>query len=222
MFTIIIKEFIGQVKVQEYLEKNGTFSLYWGTAPTGRPHIAYFTPMTKIADFLKAGCDVTILFANLHAYLDNMKAPWELLQKRTEYYEVLIKGMLKALKVPLEKLRFVCGTEYQLKENYTACVYQIIGMTSTHDAGKAGCEVVKQTSDPLISGIIYPLLQALDEEFLGVDAQFGGVDQRKIFTYAEKVCLSCKSCQNYNIFVTFKEEIIFHYYFNFIQDNLVN
>ena len=31
-------------------------------------------------------------------------------------------------------------------------------------------------------------LQALDEEYLKVDAQFGGVDQRKIFMFAEK-CL---------------------------------
>ena len=31
--------------------------------------------------------------------------------------------------------------------------------------------------------------QALDEEYLKVDAQFGGVDQRKIFTLAEKVNL---------------------------------
>lgn len=29
-------------------------------------------------------------------------------------------------------------------------------------------------------------LQALDEEYLKIDAQFGGVDQRKIFTFAEK------------------------------------
>jgi len=28
---------------------------------------------------------------------------------------------------------------------------------------------------------MYPLLQALDEEALDVHAQFGGVDQRKIF-----------------------------------------
>ena len=41
-------------------------------------------------------------------------------------------------------------------------------------------------SHPLLSGLLYPGLQALDEEYLGVDAQFGGVDQRKIFTYAEK------------------------------------
>lgn len=32
--------------------------------------------------------------------------------------------------------------------------------------------------------------QALDEEYLKVDAQFGGVDQRKIFTLAEKVATS--------------------------------
>lgn len=29
-------------------------------------------------------------------------------------------------------------------------------------------------------------MQALDEEYLKVDAQFGGIDQRKIFTFAEK------------------------------------
>lgn len=33
---------------------------------------------------------------------------------------------------------------------------------------------------------MYPLLQALDEQYLGVDAQFGGVDQRKIFMFAEE------------------------------------
>merc|ERR1712002_317244 len=50
----------------------------------------------------------------------------------------------------------------------------------------AGAEVVKQVSHPLLSGLLYPGLQALDEQYLGCDAQFGGVDQRKIFTYAEK------------------------------------
>ena len=59
-------------------------------------------------------------------------------------------------------------------------------MVSEHDARKAGAEVVKQLEAPLQSGLLYPGLQSLDEEYLGVDAQFGGVDQRKIFTYAEK------------------------------------
>jgi len=59
---------------------------------------------------------VKILFADLHAYLDNMKAPWELLKLRTEYYEHVIKGMLEAIGVPLEKLTFIRGTSFQLTE----------------------------------------------------------------------------------------------------------
>lgn len=69
--------------------------IYWGTAITGKPHIAYFLPICKIADFLLAGCDVTILFADLHGFLDNLKAPWELLSYRTQYYEFIIKAMLR-------------------------------------------------------------------------------------------------------------------------------
>lgn len=37
-----------------------------------------------------------------------------------------------------------------------------------------------------ISSLCFEGLQALDEEYLKCDAQFGGVDQRKIFTLAEK------------------------------------
>ena len=55
-----------------------------------------------------------MLFADLHAYLDNMKAPWELLKLRTDYYEAIIKAMLKSIGVPLTKLKFVRGTDYQL------------------------------------------------------------------------------------------------------------
>lgn len=55
-----------------------------------------------------------MLFADLHAYLDNMKAPWELLALRSEYYEQVIKAMLQSIGVPIEKLKFVRGTDYQL------------------------------------------------------------------------------------------------------------
>jgi len=115
-----------------------------------------------------------------------MKAPWELLKFRTEYYEALIKTLLDSIGVPVNKLRFVRGTDYQLSKEYTLDVYRLSSVCTEHDAKKAGAEVVKQVSSPLLSGLLYPGLQALDEEYLGVDAQFGGVDQRKIFTFAEE------------------------------------
>lgn len=51
---------------------------------------------------------------------------------------------------------------------------------------QAGAQVVKQAASPLLSSLLYPTLQALDEEYLDVDMQFGGVDQRKIFMFAKE------------------------------------
>ncbi|XP_057652848.1 tyrosine--tRNA ligase, cytoplasmic isoform X1 [Diorhabda carinulata] len=180
-----LQEVLGEDRIKEILKERDV-RLYWGTATTGKPHIAYFVPMSKIADFLRAGVEVTILFADLHAYLDNMKAPWDLLELRVQYYEHSIKAMLNSIGVPLDKLKFVKGTDYELSKEYSLDVYKMTSVVTEHDAKKAGAEVVKQVDNPLLSGLLYPILQALDEEYLKVDAQFGGVDQRKIFTLAEK------------------------------------
>jgi len=59
---------------------------------------------------------VTILFADLHAFLDNLKSTFALLRARCEYYECVIKALLATLDVPLDKLHFVTGTSYQLTE----------------------------------------------------------------------------------------------------------
>lgn len=180
-----LDEVTGEDRIMATL-KERPLKVYWGTATTGKPHVAYFVAMTKIADFLKAGCEVTVLLADLHAYLDNMKAPWSLIEHRTQYYQAIIRAMLKAIGVSIEKLHFIQGRSYQLGQRYTQDMYRLAAMVTEHDAKKAGAEVVKQVEAPFQSGLLYPGLQALDEEYLGVDVQFGGVDQRKIFMYAEK------------------------------------
>jgi tyrosyl-tRNA synthetase len=115
-----------------------------------------------------------------------MKAPLDLVKFRTKYYEILIKTVLESIGVPIDKLKFIIGSSYQLTEKYNMDNYRLCATVTEHDAKKAGAEVVKQVESALLSGLLYPGLQALDEEYLGVDAQFGGVDQRKIFVFAEK------------------------------------
>jgi tyrosyl-tRNA synthetase len=185
LITRNLQEVVGEEELKEIL-KTRTLKIYYGTAPTGKPHLGYFVGMLKIADFLKAGCEVKILFADLHAYLDNMKSDWALLEKRTKYYEIVIKEMLKVVNAPLDKLVFIRGTEFQLSEKYTLDMYKLSAMVTTRDTQRAGAEVVKQVETPKMSGLLYPILQALDEEHLGVDSQFGGVDQRKIFMFARE------------------------------------
>jgi tyrosyl-tRNA synthetase len=156
-----------------------------GTATTGRPHCGYFVPAIKIAQFLAAGCDVTILLADIHGFLDNLKAPLELVMHRAEFYRHVIITTLQTIGVPTEKLRVVLGSSYQKSPEYVMDVYKMASLISEHDAKKAGAEVVKQTDNAPMSGLLYPILQVLDEQYLDCDAQFGGMDQRKLFTAAK-------------------------------------
>lgn len=128
-----------------------------------------------------------ILLADIHGFLDNLKAPIELVKYRAEYYRFVIRALLKAVNVPINKLEFVLGSDFELSPDYMMDVLRLASITSEHDAKKAGAEVVKQTENAPLSGLLYPLMQALDEQYLGVDVQFGGVDQRKIFALAKEV-----------------------------------
>lgn len=187
LITKNLQEVLNGQIIKNVLEvEKRPLKLYWGTAPTGRPHCGYFVPMTKLAHFLKAGCEVTVLLADLHAFLDNMKASLEVVSYRAKYYELVIKAILKSINVPIEKLKFVVGSSYQTSTDYVMDIFKLSNIVSQNDAKRAGADVVKQVDNPLLSGLVYPLMQALDEEHLGVDAQFGGVDQRKIFVLAEE------------------------------------
>ena len=185
LITRNLEEVIGEKELKNLLKEKKEISVYWGTMPTGSISIAYFFPMLKIADFLKAGLKVKILIADLHAALDSV--PWNLLEKRYFYYERAIVTILKTIGVDIKKLEFIKGSEFQLKPEYMYDVLQLSSMTSVHDAKKSASEVVKQIENPKVSGIIYPLMQVMDEQYLNVDAQFGGMDQRKIMVLAREV-----------------------------------
>jgi len=106
-----------------------------------------------------------------------MKAPLELVGHRTKYYKFVLLAVFESLGIPTSRLTFVEGSSYQLTKEYNLDNYRLCATVTEHDAKKAGAEVVKQVESPLLSGLLYPGLQALDEQYLDVDFQFGGVDQ---------------------------------------------
>ncbi|KAI0480535.1 tyrosyl-tRNA synthetase, class Ib [Xylariaceae sp. FL0804] len=180
----LIRENLGEFLNPEIIEKiiadGGNPKIYWGEFPRpDSPHCAYFVPATKIAQLLAAGCEVTILLADIHGFLDNLKAPLELVQHRAEFYRRIITSILQAVGVSTEKLRMVLGSSYQKSPEYVMDVYKMASLVSEHDAKRAGAEVVKQTDSAPLSGLLYPILQVLDEQYLGLD-------QRKLFTAAKE------------------------------------
>jgi len=180
------EEIVTENELKQLLEKKKHPSAYIGLAITGKPHIGYFIPMLKVSDFLKAGFRFKILFADIHGHLDDQKTPFDLLDKRIEYYKEVISGMLDSIGVDRSKLEFVRGRDFELDPEYTLDMYKLSALNTFARCKRAASEVVRFGKEPKLSGFIYPILQALDEVYLDVDVQYGGRDQRKILMFARE------------------------------------
>jgi tyrosyl-tRNA synthetase len=182
-----LEEVLGSPETIKKIIQARPYRIYWGTAPTGEIHIGYLKPMIKLIDFLAAGCDVQVLIADIHAFLDNMKSTQEQLSSRVEYYQKVIRNIITGLGGDVSRISFVIGSKFQYNLDYRRAEDRATAITSIKECQKAGAEVVKKSDNPILASLRYPILQALDEEYLGVDAQFGGSDQRKIFTLAQEL-----------------------------------
>jgi len=177
-------EIVTEDEIKTLLKSKKKPAVYLGTAVTGRPHIGYFVWVLKLSDFLNAGFKVKLLLADLHGALDN--TPWEVLEKRYDYYTTVIPLMFKGIGTDVKNLEIVKGSDYQMSKEYYLDLLQLTTIATVHDATKAASEVVKMGDNPKLSGLVYPLMQALDEEYLKVDVQYGGLDQRKIMMFARE------------------------------------
>lgn len=178
------QEIITEEELAELLKKKKQPSVYLGWSITGRPHIGYYVPVLKLADFLKAGFKVKLLLADLHGALDN--TPWCVLEKRYRHYANTIPLMFKSIGAEINNFEIVKGSEFQLQNDYMLDVLKMSTFTSINDCRRAASEVVKFGDNPKLSGLIYPIMQSLDEEYLKVDIQYGGLDQRKILMFARE------------------------------------
>jgi len=187
LITRNLKEIIGTEEEIKEILKNRSLKIYLGITPSGRIHIGYFVQILKIADYLTSDCEVTILIADLHAYLDNMKSSMESVKVRSKYYISMIHAMLQTLNVSIQKLKFVIASDYQLSNEYVLDIFKANSFITVKEAQHAGSEVVKQSQHPTLNSLLYPTLQALDEKYLNIDVETGGIDQRKIFGHARKI-----------------------------------
>jgi tyrosyl-tRNA synthetase len=106
-----------------------------------------------------------MLISNSHGFLDNLKAPLELVGYRSKFYQFTISAILESVGVSTDKLKFVLGSSYQKSPEYILDVYKLSTLVSEHDAKKAGAEIVKQSDNAPLSGLLYPILQVLGTGF---------------------------------------------------------
>ncbi|MBI3027421.1 tyrosine--tRNA ligase, partial [Candidatus Woesearchaeota archaeon] len=180
------QEIITEQELKQLLEQKKYPKGYIGLATTGKIHIGYFVPIIKVGDFLRSGFKFTILFADIHAHLDDQKSPFELLDYRVEYYKQIISAMISALGIDTKNLEFKRGSDFELDKNYTLDMYRLAALNTLDRCKRAAAGVVRFGENPKLSGFIYPILQTLDEQYMDMDVQYGGIDQRKILAFARE------------------------------------
>jgi tyrosyl-tRNA synthetase len=180
------QEIVNEKELKDILKKKN-FSVYIGFAPTGRLHIGHIIPIVKAADFINAGFKFKFLIADLHAFLDDKKTPWEKLDLRSKYYEEALKAVLKAIDVDIKNVEFVKGSSFQLDKDYMLDVLHLAGELTLKRCRRAASEVVRFKEDPKLGGFIYPIMQLLDPVYMDVDVCYSGIDQRGIYMLGREV-----------------------------------
>ena len=82
---------------------------YVGYEPSGALHIGHMLTATKLIDLQEAGFEVTVLLADVHAYL-NDKGSFEEIRETAER----MQEQFIAYGLDEDKTEFVLGSEFQL------------------------------------------------------------------------------------------------------------
>lgn len=153
--------------------------VYAGYEPSGEIHLGHLVTINKLVDLQAAGFEVTILLADLHAFL-NRKGTMEKVRELADYNRRCFDGL------GLKNVKYVLGSDLQLNRDYELLVLQLSQQITLNRATRSMDEVGRQMDHPTVSQMIYPIMQMADIAMLGVDAAVGGIDQRKIHMLARE------------------------------------
>ena len=175
------EEIVTQEELERLLETKESPTAYVGYEPSGKIHMGHVLTVNKLVDLQNAGFEVTVLLADVHAYL-NEKGTMEEVREIADFN----KECFIALGLEEGKTNFVYGSDYQLEPDYMLSVLKLARDTTLNRAKRSMDEVSRSADNPRVSQMVYPLMQAVDIAMLGVDVAVGGIDQRKIHMLARE------------------------------------
>ncbi|WP_433626562.1 tyrosine--tRNA ligase [Halomicrococcus sp. NG-SE-24] len=168
------EELVTEEEVQELAESPEGRRAYVGYEPSGVLHIGHMLAANKLIDLQEAGFEVVVLLADVHAYL-NDKGTFEEIRETAER----MKEQFLAYGLDEDRTEFVLGSDYQLDDDYALDLHELELETTLNRAQRAMAEI-QSGETAKVSHVVYPLMQALDIEYLDLDLAIGGLDQRKV------------------------------------------
>ncbi|MFB6266795.1 MAG: tyrosine--tRNA ligase [Halodesulfurarchaeum sp.] len=153
---------------------------YVGYEPSGVLHLGHLLTANKLIDLQEAGFEIVILLADVHAFL-NDKGTFEEIRETAER----MKAQFLAYGLDADATEFRYGSAFQLTEEYVLDLHSLAVETTLNRAQRAMAEI-QSGETARVSHVVYPLMQALDIEYLDLDLAVGGIDQRKVHMLARE------------------------------------
>jgi tyrosyl-tRNA synthetase len=173
-------EVVTEAEVRSLADDPEGTRAYVGYEPSGALHLGHLLTANKLIDLQEAGFEVVVLLADVHAYL-NGKGTFEEIRETAEQMraQFLAYGLAEAA------TEFVFGSSYQLDDDYVLDTHSLAVETTLNRAQRAMAEI-QSGEAATVAHVVYPLMQALDIEYLDVDLAVGGMDQRKVHMLARE------------------------------------
>ena len=185
-----IKELFNNNQLNNYLHK--PLNVLWGVQPRNIPSLEFLIPILQIIKFIKNGCRITILLADVHELLDSPYLTMDIIDRRNKTYIELISLLVELFDINSNYITYVYGSTFQTSPNYTMDIYKISSMTTiqeTYNARELNDNLSESSTnisscDKKMTTMIYPILQALDEKYTECDVFYGSITQKNMCEYS--------------------------------------
>ncbi len=166
------EEIIRKDELDELLNNKKKPVAYCGYEPSGPLHLGHFVTILKLNDLEKAGFEVKILLADVHAML-NKKGDEKLIKKEVDAWKKTLKAINKNFKI-------ILGSKFQFEKDYQKEIMNLAQHSTIKRGLRSMQEVTRDVENASISQMWYPLMQIADIKYLEADLASGGLEQRKI------------------------------------------
>ncbi len=168
--------------LRHYLEQGVPLQHYIGYEISGYIHLGSALGALKIVDFQEAGAKTRVFLADWHAWINNkLGGDIDTIRRVAKgYFTHAMKKVIEAFGGDPDKTEFVLASDIY-DDDYWALVLKIGKEVNLSRALRSITIMGRKSKESVpTSWLIYPLMQAADIFYQGVNLAHAGIDQRKI------------------------------------------
>ncbi len=173
-----VEELVTEDELKELLASGSSPRAYIGFEPSGLVHIGWLICASKIRDLVDAGLQVTVFWADWHAYInDKLGGDLDNIRTCARYME----DCFESLGVPRDKVDYCYASDLLDDMDYWEKVIKVAKATSLSRVKRAMTIMGRGEDDAELdsSKLFYPILQATDMFAMDIDLAYSGMDQRR-------------------------------------------